>query len=288
MQNRRRYRTGRFRALAHVFAIETDNAALVLYLDGVLEALAEAGDPGHLYTITTDDVGCVLALDGGQLVGSPDPSVAIAHLMWHVNRAAAASTGLAILHAGAAAAGDRAVLLPADSEAGKSTLVAGLARAGLRYLSDELAAVDPFSLRVHAYAKPLALDPGSWSLLADLEPVVDPALRALLPDQWYVQPAAFGTDAVAATAQPVLLVFPQYDPHADHRLEPLSKIDALMAAAARSVSLDGDPQLTLTTLGRVVERCRSYRLTSHDLDAAVDTVMALLHDETVAPTLQTG
>lgn len=67
------------------------------------------------------------------------------------------------IHAGCVAVGDRAVILPGVSMAGKSTLAAALVAAGARYYSDEYAVLDEAG-RVHPYACPLRLrigDPGS-------------------------------------------------------------------------------------------------------------------------------
>lgn len=48
-----------------------------------------------------------------------------------------------IVHAGAVAVGDRAVIFPGRSFSGKTTLVAAFLQAGATYLSDEFAVLDP-------------------------------------------------------------------------------------------------------------------------------------------------
>ena len=80
------------------------------------------------------------------------------------------------MHAGAIEWRDRVVLLPGVSNAGKSTLVAGLVRAGARYLTDEAACLDHETLVVRPFPKAIALDPGSFPLFEPARPVVDPAL----------------------------------------------------------------------------------------------------------------
>jgi len=60
------------------------------------------------------------------------------------------------VHAGAVAAGGRALVLPGRSSAGKSTLVAALVRRGAVYLSDEYAVLDAAG-RVHPYPRAIAL-----------------------------------------------------------------------------------------------------------------------------------
>ena len=60
------------------------------------------------------------------------------------------------VHAGVVGVGDRALVLPGKSFAGKTTLVAALVQAGTGYWSDEYAALDADGL-VHPYPKPLSI-----------------------------------------------------------------------------------------------------------------------------------
>lgn len=62
----------------------------------------------------------------------------------------------AFVHAGAVAWKGRAIVIPAGSAHGKTTLTAALVRQGARYLSDEFALVDDRG-RIHPFAKPLSL-----------------------------------------------------------------------------------------------------------------------------------
>jgi len=60
------------------------------------------------------------------------------------------------VHAGVVGTGERAIVVPGRSFAGKTTLVAALLRAGAEYLSDEYAVLDADGL-VHPYPKPLSV-----------------------------------------------------------------------------------------------------------------------------------
>lgn len=66
------------------------------------------------------------------------------------------SPDLIFVHAGAVALGDRLLVMPGYSFAGKTTLVAALVQAGAVYYSDEYALLDEEGL-VHAYPRPLSL-----------------------------------------------------------------------------------------------------------------------------------
>jgi hypothetical protein len=60
------------------------------------------------------------------------------------------------VHAGVVGVGERAIVLPGMSFAGKTTLVAALVKAGAEYWSDEYAVLDGNGL-VHPYPKPLSV-----------------------------------------------------------------------------------------------------------------------------------
>jgi len=66
------------------------------------------------------------------------------------------SPGLVFVHAGVVGWAGRAVVVPARSEAGKSSLVAGLVQAGAEYLSDEYAPLDADGV-VHPYPQDIRL-----------------------------------------------------------------------------------------------------------------------------------
>jgi len=65
------------------------------------------------------------------------------------------ASGWTFLHAGVVALGNRALVLPGRSCAGKTTLVTALLRAGASYGSDEFAVIDAGG-SVHPYPRPLA------------------------------------------------------------------------------------------------------------------------------------
>src|ERR1700743_2440966 len=69
-------------------------------------------------------------------------------------------TVLRAVHAGTVLLGERALLLPGITHAGKSSLVAELLRRGATYFSDEYALIDSEGL-VHPYPRPLLLRNGS-------------------------------------------------------------------------------------------------------------------------------
>ena len=119
------------------------------------------------------------------------------------------------VHAGVVAHRGRAIVLPAPSFAGKTTIVAALVRAGAIYYSDEFAVLDDDGL-VHPYAKPLSVrgngyrqtdhpDATLGGVAGDLPLPVGAIVVTTFKRgaQWNPQPLSRGAGALALVANAV-------------------------------------------------------------------------------------
>ncbi|QBI20264.1 hypothetical protein ER308_12270 [Egibacter rhizosphaerae] len=275
------HETRRLRALAHDFSVASPDHELIAHLDRAFGALAipdpiaTSGQPAVRYELRpTADGRAALHRDGEVIERQRSMAGAVAMLLWHVNRRAVEdSSHLVRLHASGAERDGHVLVLPGRIEAGKSTLVAGLVRRGWRYVTDEAIALDPDTLAVHPYPKPLAIDPGSWEVLADLNPGHPPGLAERLPKQWQVAPETIRADAVSAGGQPRLVVFPSYEPGAATSVEPISRADTLLELTR--CAFEFAPERDLAVLGRLAATSAGYRVTLSDLDAGCEAVESL-------------
>lgn len=284
-------RTRPCRALDFDFVVEVESADLCAYLVDIFGGFPGPREVGHLHTYSirrTDGspVQIEVSLDGEVIDRFITTSAALAFLLWHLNRrAVAASSRFVLVHAGAVARRGPAIVLPAPMEAGKSTLVAGLLRAGFSYLTDEAAAIDPVNGRVTPYPKPVHLDYGSWPLFPDLAPAADDRRQPLIRAQWHVPPGRFGarvSDTVALGA----VVFPRYERGVTTALTPMSGADALVGLIANSFNFGLHGAQGLAGLASVLEGTRCFRLAVGDLDTACQALSAL--DEEISTTTATG
>lgn len=283
MRVRWAHRTPRLRALGFDFAVRTEDPALGRHLGELFGGLVSPGEAVHLYSVVdatpATEGRFQLSYDGELLASTPDADRLLRELVWHVNRQAVSQTADRVLiHAAAAEIRGSALLLPAGMEAGKTTLVAGLVRRGLGYLTDETVAIDPGSLRVDPYPKPLSVDPGSWPVLADLAPHPEAGLEAYHRTQWQVPPQAIRPGALGAAVAPAVVICPSYAAESPTELSPLRRVEALQELLCHSFATGSPRRVAFQTLVRVVRRCRCYRLTVSDLDHACSLVLALLDD----------
>lgn len=272
--------TGRFAALGHDFAVETDDPAFGRWLEGVLAPLHAPGTPRSRYVHSTGGHGHTLrhlAGDSDDVVARGGPASMLGHLLWHINRTAVTSADhQVVVHAAAAVHEGTGVLFPAPMEAGKTTLVAALVRAGFGYLTDEAVAIDPTTLAMQPYPRPLTLDPGSWDVLADVCPEPPEDVAAYSTRQRQVPPTAVRPDAVAAPTPARLVIVPRYQAGAAATVADVTRSQMLRLLAEQTFGMPDRARQALPVLAAVVRGASCHRLVFGHLDVACRQVTGLV------------
>lgn len=146
--------------------------------------------------------------------------------------------GMRAVHAGAVAWGDRALLLPGLTHAGKSSLVAELLRHGATYFSDEYALVDRDGL-VHPYPRPLLLRNGS------------PRQSPVLPEECNAQA---GTNP--AKIDWILAL--QYQPAGAWNIAPVPQSQGVMTLLCNTPHRWTESPDLVSIFGKAVSRARCF------------------------------
>ena len=285
--------TPNLKALSYRFAVCCDDAAFGARIEALLASLRDAGNQDahavhvvgepapHRYSLTAtpETVGAVDVRRDNELVARAlTPGEAAGWLIWDINRLAAELSGEHLLfHSGGLEASGAGILVPAVSGSGKSTLTAGLARAGLGYLSDELVALELPGAGMRAgrllpYPKPITVKPGSFGVLADMAPV---QLDGEGDREWQV-PVGRGTGRrIGEPCEPAFVVVPRYDESAATALVPISETEAFFTLALHAVNLLQHGRTGSEALGALASQCACYTLTYSDLDEACELVLGL-------------
>ncbi len=181
--------------------------------------------------------------------------------------------GTLMPHAAAMARSDGSVaLLCGASGSGKSTLAGELLRRGCAYLTDETSVLDPDTLEVQPFPKPLSFKVGSHAVFADVQPA-----WATDDDVWLV-PSADIRDVAVPTSplEPRLLVFPTYDREAPAAVvEEVSPGEAAYLVGTQSSRLRDVAGGPLPALARLARRVTAYRLRYSDSAVASEKVLGL-------------
>ena len=288
------------RGLSYRFAVRCDDERLGERVDAVLAGLrdpdAAATTVDHWYSLTATPGGAGtldVTRDDDPLAHDQCPGDALSWVVWDVNRSTAEASGEHLLfHAGALDACGTGILLPGTSGSGKSTLTAGLARVGLGYLTDELAALDLRSGQLLPYPKPITLKAGSFAVLPELDPDGgrNPGLSAGIGagagrwagEEWQVAVGGDTGRRVGQACAPRLVVVPRFAAGVPTHLTPLSNTEAFLSLALHAVNLLPHGVAGSAALGRVVAQSDCYALTMSDLDEACALVSGLVEGVTPA------
>jgi hypothetical protein len=195
----------------------------------------------------------------------------LVYLLWEVSRLMFERTGDRVhLHGAALTCQGRALVLAGRSHAGKSTLAGWLTHRGWGFLTDEAALVEPESLAVLPFWRPIGVRPGG-----PLDAVLHD--RNIVPGndlEWLVPASAIGTLADAAPLAHI--AFPSLVPNEPAALVPLSPAAALMELTQHFPGLIAGGRAGFRRLARVVEAVPAHTLRFHDLDEAEQALRGLL------------
>jgi hypothetical protein len=297
----------RYRALSTEFTIEADNREVAAFLGQALDSLrCDMGEGAEVetqalsipsrwtYALESEGDQIAVSMRGIKAPITVAPVAdAVSTVMWHYNSEAIARTDdRVLLHASAVAGPTGALILPAVSNSGKSTLATALVRAGLRYITDEAVAIDPASSLVHPYPKPIGLDPGSFPLFPELAPPDDGLMALVRPHKWWLDPrvvSPHGSDGVVLHPVPVAaVVFPTYDPATAPCLTPMSPDRALLQLTHNAFNLRKWGQTGLDVLAGLARSVDSWSLTHNDIDQALTTLIPLVSGPPMPTNSPTG
>ena len=159
------------------------------------------------------------------------------------------------VHAGVVGWANRAIIMPARSLGGKSTLTAEFIRAGAIYYSDEYAVLDSRG-RVHPYAKPISIRQDEDYSQTDY-PV-----------------ESFGGVAGKRPLPVGLVILTSYKKGARWRPAKLSAGQGVLAILDHTVSARRHPDRALNTLSEVVAQARVLRSVRGEAHEMVKSVLA--------------
>jgi hypothetical protein len=275
------YTTRAFHALAHDFRVVAESREVGEYFEELLAAFpevdgnvreyrirveGEADAPGRRFVVELDDDLVVSEESVGTLGGT---------FVHALNRRAISTDYAVTCHAGGVELDGVGFVFPAHMESGKTTLTAGLVRAGFSYLTDEAVAFDASSRMIEPYPKPLSIDHGSHFLFPELEPAPAPGDDAAPEQQWQVPPDAIRPGAVGRPCPARYILFPTYREDATTELEELSAATTLVELATNTFEFRDHPRHALEVLAGVVEGARGFRLVVGDLDEACRLIAEL-------------
>jgi hypothetical protein len=168
------------------------------------------------------------------------------------------------LHAAAVTHGSGAILLPAASGRGKTTLAAILVESGCSYLTDDLVILDRQN-RILPFPKALSLKARSLPVFERLRPRTTAGTAVV----WHVDPESLRAGCIARRPAAVGWVFlPEYQAGAATEIEPLTAGRIALALVENSVHLRRHREAGLDRLLAIARRARGWRVRFGDAQEA--------------------
>ncbi len=210
----------------------------------------------------------------GQAPFKPLPAAqAFAMLEWGMNWCIAAQAHhWLLLHAAALERDGRAVILPGDPGAGKSTLCAALMLAGWRLLSDEITMIDRDDGLAVPLARPVSLKNRSIDVIREFDSQAvfgDIAHDTHKGTVSHLRASADSVARVDEKARPAHIVFPRWKAGAVVRLTPRGKADAFMHTATHAFNYSLLGRLGFDLNAELIDRCECWDFEYSQLDDAL-------------------
>lgn len=264
-------------ALGWQFGISCPPHPVGAFLEHCLQGLLSDGAPSHCYSVDPEAACLSFSETSEMLCSDATAGELIGQLLWHMNSTAIRScTDALLVHASAVETARGACIFPAVSNSGKSTIATILTRGGFPYLTDEAVAIDPQTLQVLAYPKPIGLDPGSFHLFPDLEPRFPGLDPAEFSAKWWLSPQDAGgsTPLVKVRSRHELgaIVFPSYVSDGLGSLERLSEEDVVLHLLRNAFNMPRWGQTGLDALAQIASRVPAYRIAHNDADKTLSVV----------------
>lgn len=184
-----------------------------------------------------------------------------------------------MLHAAVLERHGRAVILPGDPGAGKSTLTAALALSGWRLLSDEITLIDRKDGRIVPLARPVSLKNQSIEIIRAAFPqavIGDIALDTHKGTVAHLKPPTNSVARMDEKARAAHIVFPRWRADTTARLTHHSKADAFIHAATHGFNYSLLGRLGYELNAALIDACECWDFEYSRLDDALAAFEALI------------
>ena len=198
---------------------------------------------------------------------------AFAMLEWGMNWCIAVNAHYYLmLHAAVLERDGRALIMPGDPGAGKSTLTAALMLSGWRLLSDEIALVDRRDGLLRGLSRPVSLKNASIGIIHDYASQAvfgETAHDTHKGSVTHLRPTTDSVLRLDETARPAWIVFPRWKAAAEARLTPHSKSAALLHLASHAFNYSVLGQLGFQRAAALLDACDCWDFEYGRLEDAI-------------------
>jgi len=183
-----------------------------------------------------------------------------------------------LLHAAVVEKNGRAVILPGQPGAGKSTLCAALVGRGWRLLSDEMAMVDLTSTELIPIVRPVSLKNESISIITGFVPdavMGEEFLDTSKGTVAHMKPPVSSVQNSKLRTKGCWVVFPQFRQDSSISVKTISRAKTVLELAKNAFNYNVLGVRGFEKLCDLVQECDCFRLEYSQLDEAIDFFASL-------------
>ena len=255
-----------FRVADYTFGVEGEDPQLEMLADSLYRAAQKAvDDPLERFRLARCGGQFQLLRGGVQVCAVAKLSALFQKVEWTLTETI--MQGLEPFfqfHAAVAVFDGRATLVVGPPDAGKTSLVLGLAAVGGAVFTDEVALVDAQGLRVTPFPRDLIVHCGTRRLFPELLGKVDSPPWKIFAGYRYLSTCELGLAAPVGAAVVERLLFPALHPGAEPICRLLGQAEAARRLLDQAFNLSGRGDLGIELVGRLVETCPAVELNFGD------------------------
>jgi hypothetical protein len=266
----------RYRVLDLAFTIRSQHPSDQAIARSLFGHLPRSTDVGATFDIVHTGESLWTLVCNGCIVGNGTAAETLAPLLHAavLDTAYTKTPCLAGIHAAVVAASGHALLMPAESRSGKSTLTAALVAAGYTYCSDDLAVLTEPPIAIRPVPVGMGLKTGSWVPLADRLAGLQTLPVHRREDGQLIRYHVPAPDRIASPAARYAtqaIVFPRYRPDSECSCESIRPGQALIRLTEAGYDLDLDTAVVAGLVEWLAD-IPAYDLRYSALDEAVAAI----------------
>ena len=228
----------------------------------------------------------VLCYDDCETVAGPEARAVIPELEAAINQQVLQTHAEYFqLHAGVMARDNGAVVFTGKSGTGKTTLAAALLARDWKYVCDEFALINPDSLLVYPFPKPLSIKQSGLDLIRELElPICDRDWVSPKVDRrfTFVVPWEIRADCLAAPCAINVILFATRREHMPPRLTRLSDSEAAMTLYRLGLNTHNLKRAGFDAAVSLARRTRCFEVNLGSLEHDCDMIESLMSESRMA------
>ncbi len=199
---------------------------------------SEFQDGVHFYKVEKfGDSGLKVDSIDDEIFESEDPDNSFQFFVRNVRTIVAGkTTSMVVVHAGVVAIDGKAIIMPAKSNWGKSTLVAELIKAGAEYYSDDWAVIDADGF-VHPFPKVISL-----------RPFKDDFVQVDFEIEDFSSKIGFGPLPIS------VVIFTRFEEGGNWQPVEVTVAQAMMEILPHTIPIRNNPEFSLSVLNKILKR----------------------------------